>query len=126
LSVRAGPTVQTLGVAVELQFEVVQLPMVVPDRLAGGRLVLMSARAVGHPWRLSWTSVDLPAHGLLMSELIDAQGNRHEVVAYEASRDDTGEAGGWWEFETSPATDGPLTLRVWFDEPPWPESESAG
>ena len=110
----------------EVEFEVGELPMVVPHDLAGGRLVLMSARAVGHPWRLSWSAVDLPAHALLRSELVDSHGKRHEVSAYEVSHDDTGDAGGYWEFESSPATEGSLTLRLWFEDPPWSASESAG
>lgn len=109
---------------IEFQFEVDDLPLVIPHKLAAGRLVLMSARRVGHPWRLSWVAVDLPGYGLLMSDLVDARGNRCEVAGHQASSDESGEAGGWWKFDPSPATDGPLTLRVWLEEPPWPESES--
>ncbi len=38
---------------VEVSFRVDDLPMVLSETVGGGRLVLLSARALARPWRLS-------------------------------------------------------------------------
>jgi hypothetical protein len=110
---------------IQLKFKVNQLPVVVPDALgAHGRLVLLAGQPVDRGWRLSWASVGKPEHTLLRSELSDAQSRQCSVSECEESGDEFGEDGGWWIFEPVPDTDGPLTITLWLDEPPWPQRES--